>query len=146
MTPKGDQPGPLVENLVRDGNAVLLLDCFLTGVAADPVTAKAREVPFGVYFDTYNRTNLQERVQDLVTAISFIKHHFGVPVVLSGSGSAGLWALLAAPAANGTAVDVNHFDLNNNAGLVTDDMYVPCLRHFGDFRTSGKKSWQRQIR
>ncbi len=84
----GNRPAPIVEELVKDGNAVLLLDCFLTGSAADPTTVKARQLPFGVYFDTYNRTNLQERVQDLVTAITFMRARIGAPVVVSGSAAA----------------------------------------------------------
>ncbi len=43
---------------------------------------------------------------------------------------------MSAPAADGAAIDVNHFDLTSDSGLITDDMYVPCLRHFGDFKTS----------
>ena len=131
-----DRPGPLVTALLHAGNAVLLLDCFLTGSAADPAVEKAREQPFGVFFDTYNRTNLQERVQDLVTAIAFVRMRLGGPVVLSGRGSAGLWALLASPDADGVSADVNHFDMTTDAGYVTDYMYAPCLRHFGDFKTS----------
>jgi hypothetical protein len=116
---------------------VLLLDAFLTGSRADVAVAGARRRPFNDYFCTYNRTNLQERVQDLVTATAFLRSHSGVrSVVLAGCGRAGLWALLGAPAADAVAADCDRFDLTTDDELLDDDMFVPGLRRWGGFRTS----------
>jgi len=112
------------------------MDTFLTGTAANPTAMAARKVGFGAYFDTYNRTDLQERVQDIATGITYLRGRYHKGVALVGTGKAGTWALMAAPLADGTAVDVNHFDTRSDAGYVTEDMYVPCLRHFGDFKTA----------
>lgn len=125
----------LVKGLLDDGNAVLIVECFLTG-SVDPAVSAARHPGFGEYFDTYNRTDLQERVQDLVTAIHFMRHRYHKPVTVCGSGKAGLWAIMAAPVADGVAADTDEFDLTGDASLISDDMYVPCLRRFGDFRAA----------
>ena len=44
--------------------------------------------------------------------------------------------MLAAPAADAVVADVNHLDLTNDNALLTDELYVPCLRRMGDFRTA----------
>lgn len=132
----GEAPGPLVSGLLADGNAVLLIDCFLTGKLADPKVETARHVPFGQFFETYNHTDLQERVQDLVTATAYLRGRYKLPVTLVGTGRAGLWSLLAAPAADAVAADTDQCDLTTDDALLTDDMYCPCLRHCGDFRTA----------
>ena len=56
-------------------------------------------------------------------------------VTLIGMEQAGVWAMLAAPAADAVIADCNQLDLTNDAALLTDDLFVPCLRRMGDFRT-----------
>ena len=129
-------PSKEIRHLQQIGVSVLLVDCFLTGSAANAELEAARRTRFGVYFDTYNFTNLQERVHDLSTSLDFLRSEYRTPVVVAGSGDAGLWALLVAPLADGVVADVNHIDLTSDAAFVTDDLYVPCLRHLGDFGTA----------
>ena len=132
-----DKPGPLASALLAKGHRVLLLDCFLTGERADAKAITARKRPFGEFFDTYNRTNLQERVQDLVTACAAMRNLFDArSVTLVGQGQAGLWALLAAPAADAVAADCAQLDLTTDTALLSDDLYAPCLRRLGDFHTA----------
>jgi hypothetical protein len=70
-------------------------------------------------FCTYNRTDLQQRVQDLITACAFAQTHSkGRRVVLSGTGRAGLWALLAAPAAKAVVADCDRLDLTTDESLL----------------------------
>ncbi|HLV79386.1 MAG TPA: hypothetical protein VKT32_03860, partial [Chthonomonadaceae bacterium] len=66
MDPAAGRPGTLALALLAKGRAVLLLDAFLTGSRADAAAESARQ-PFENFFTTYNRTDLQERVQDLIT-------------------------------------------------------------------------------
>ncbi len=130
-------PGPLAERLLSRGHQVLLLDCFLTGSRANAAAEAARNLPFGEYFSTYNRTDMQERVQDLITAAAYLRKDKSVKKVkLIGKGKAGLWSLLAAPAFQGTAADCNNLDLTKDDSLLTQDMFVPGLRKMGDFQTA----------
>ena len=129
------QPGSLARALLGKGIRVLLVEAFLTGAQADPNIAKARHVPFGKYFSTYNRTDMQERVQDLITACAFAREQGrGQKVTLVGLGQAGLWALLAAPAADAVAADAAQTDLTTDDALLTDALFVPGLRRMGDFQ------------
>jgi len=130
-------PGPLVQSLLAQRQTVLLLDTFLTGERASTEALAARKRPFGEFFDTYNRTNLQERVQDILTSIAYLRTRPGIQHVgLAGQGQAGLWALLAAPAADAVAADCNQTDLTTDDALLTEDLYAPGLRRLGDFHTA----------
>ncbi len=130
------RPGPLVTALLAKGRTVLLLDAFLTGERADPAAEAARK-PFENFFTTYNRTDLQERVQDLITACAYLHSRPDVrSVALVGQGKAGLWALLAAPAADGVAADCAQLDLTTDEALLADDLFTPGMRRLGDFRTA----------
>lgn len=130
------RPGSMVRALLERGCTVLILDAFLTGERADPSAAERRK-PFLNYFTTYNRTDLQERVQDLATACASLRSLPGVrTVTLIGQGKAGLWALLAAPAADAVSADCAQLDLTTDEALLTDELFVPCLRRMGDFYSS----------
>jgi hypothetical protein len=129
----GGQPAGLARKLIVDHHSVLLLDTFLTGELANPAAAESRK-PFSDYYTTYNRTVLQERVQDLVTACLFAQRHSkGRRVALVGSGRAGLWALLAAPAADAVAADCDALDLASDEALMSRDLFAPGLRRLGAF-------------
>ena len=126
-TPKG-----LVSKLLEKNLAVLLLDTFGTGESAN-TAAKARDYSKDFY-TTYNRTVVQERVQDLVTACAFAQTHGkGRRVVLFGTGRAGLWAMLAAPASDAVAADCAQFDSTDDRNLLAQDLFSPGLRKLGGF-------------
>jgi dienelactone hydrolase len=126
-------PKGLARELIQKEIAVLLLDTFLTGELADPHAASQRDY-FTNFFTTYNRTDVQERVQDIVTACSFARAHSkGRSVVLCGSGRAGLWTLLAAPAADAVAADCAQLDSTTDRELLSRDLFAPGLRKMGGF-------------
>jgi hypothetical protein len=126
-------PRGLAKELLSRNHSVILLDTFLTGELADRAAADKRKYTSG-YFTTYNRTDLQERVQDLITACAFAQiHGKGRRVVLSGSGRAGLWALLASPAADAVIADCSQLDLSDDAELMKQDLFAPGLRKIGAF-------------
>ena len=66
---------------------------------------------FANFYATYNRTELQERVRDLLTVCTAAGSGADprgprfFDVILWGTGHAGLWALLAAPAAGAVVAD-----------------------------------------
>ncbi len=127
-TPKG-----IARKLLDRGISVLLLDTFLTGSLAHPAASNARNY-FTNYFCTYNRTDMQERVQDLVTACAFARDEANYrTVVLCGAEQAGLWTLLAAPAADGVAADCGQFYPADDTALLQKDLFVPGIRCIGAF-------------
>lgn len=127
-------PRGLAKELVTRNHSVVLLDTFLTGELANPEASKARRYSNN-YFTTYNRTDVQERVQDLITVCAFAQTHGkGRRVVLVGAGRAGLWAQLAAPAADAVIADCAAIDLSNDAELMKQDLFAPGLRRIGAFQ------------
>ena len=129
-------PKGLARQLLDKNYAVVLLDTFLTGELANESALKARN-HFKNFFCTYNRTDLQERVQDLVTVCAFARRHEkGRRVLLCGSGRAGLWALLGSPAADAVIADCDSLDLSNDAALMQQELFGPGLRKLGAFETA----------
>jgi hypothetical protein len=129
-------PTGVAKELLARKQSVVLLDTFLTGELTDETAAKARR-PTSGFFTVYNRTEVQERVQDLVTACAFAQTHGkGRSVVLCGSGRAGLWALLAAPAADAVVADCAQLDLRSDAALMEPDLFAPGLRKIGAFEAA----------
>jgi len=103
----------------------------MTGMA---LGKRERNVQF---FTTYNRTDDAERVQDVITSLSFLKNHYA-NVYLIGIGNAGLWALFAQALtgyATKAAIDLAQFDPHDDEDFVRR-FYVPCLRRIGDVRTA----------
>ena len=110
---------------------MILVDTFLTGELANPEAAAARK-PAANYFSTYNRSDLQERVQDLITTCAFAQgHNKGRKIVLIGEGRAGIWALLAAPAADAIIADADALDVGSDEALLASDLFVPGIRRLG---------------
>ena len=129
-------PTGVAKELLARNQSVVLLDTFLTGELADETAAGARKQTSG-FFTVYNRTDVQERVQDLVTACAFAQTHGkGRHVVLCGSGRAGLWALLAAPAADAVVADCAQLDVRSDRALMEQDLFAPGLRKLGAFEAA----------
>jgi hypothetical protein len=119
------------------GYAVLIFDAFLTGDRADATALAQRKQPFDVFFSTYNRTNLQERVQDIITVCAYLRSRADIShILLAGGNGAGLWAALAAPSADALTLDASNLDLTTDAALLEEDNYVPGLRRMGDIATA----------
>ncbi len=126
-----------IRDAVTNQFAVAILDPFLMGEQEDAKLLAQRQRPFGEFFSTYNRTNLQERVQDVVTVCAYLRSLWAeAKITLIGEGEGGLIAMLAAPSADGVIADVNNLDFTNDAALLTEDHYVPGLRRMGDVATA----------
>ncbi|UCH35383.1 MAG: acetylxylan esterase [Armatimonadota bacterium] len=125
--------GALVNALLAEGQRVLTVDCFLTGEAAGE---RNRDVK---HFTTYNRADLAERVQDILTAIACLRSREDVTRVdLIGVGDAGLWCMLAAGLSQGVgaiAADAARFDTSSDEEYV-NRLFCPHLRAAGDFFTA----------
>lgn len=125
-------PAGLAQALVANGHSVLVIRGF------SPTITVTNQ--FANYFTTYNRTLAQQRVRDLISACSLQsplgnaggKHQ----VVLCGSGRAGLWALLAAPAAHAVIADANALNWYDDESLLHPNIFMPGLRKLGGFDTA----------
>ena len=132
------EPTRLVADLLAAGESVLGVDLFLTG-AQSAADGKVIRDTSDRYFTTYNRTDAALRVQDISTALAYLKSQVGLSTLnLIGLGEAGLWCLLAAGFADvdRTVVDANRFD-NDNDEAYLHTLPIPSIRRVGDFRTAG---------
>ncbi len=138
INPETGQPTRLVADLLIAGESVLGVDLFLTGVHSSADGKVIRDDSLR-YFTTYNRTDAALRIQDILTALAYLKSQVSVSTLnLIGLGEAGLWCLLAAGFADvaRTVVDANRFDSDSDAAYL-HTVPIPSIRRVGDFRTAG---------
>lgn len=129
----GDAPGDQVKAVLAKGKSVLLIDCFLTG-EADKNDERVKEK----FFTTFYRTDVAERVQDIVTALGYLKSRRLKAPDLVGFGASGLECLFARGFAGGsgaTVIEVDQFDAANDQAFA-DRLFVPSIRRAGDIRTA----------
>lgn len=129
-----DRPGSLVSELIARESVVLAIDCFLTG-EADTVDERAK----GQFFTTFYRTDSAERVQDLLTALAYLRSRTdSAEVNLVGLKNAGLWCLFARALDGGVrsaVIDMAHFDTDSDDAWLSD-FFVPGIRRVGDIRAA----------
>ena len=118
---------------------LLLIDAFQTGTAAAGRDTAGAGRSAEAYFHVFNRSDDANRVQDVLTAIAFLRRHTGAEAInVVGAGRAGLWVLLAAaldPGELTVAVDLDRFDASDDAAYV-DGLFIPGLRRAGDVRAA----------
>ena len=132
-----DDSRPEASSLARI--AAQLAERKISYLMVDPFPALKTLSPFTNFFSTYNRTDIQEQVRNLVNACAVARDFCKADrVILWGLGRAGLWALLAAPAADAVIADVNQLDAGSNddsAGspLLTAELFCPGILRMGGF-------------
>lgn len=122
-------PVGIAADFIGRGFPVLLLDLF--GNISEIKTAAKRNY-FANFFTTYNRTDCQERVGDILVAVKYAKSK-GYKALLYGYDRAGLWTMLASPSADVLIADANQFNSNNDNVLLVRDLFVPGIRRIGGF-------------
>jgi len=133
----GTRPGELIRTLVGFGRPVLAIDPFLTGEAAAPEGAPDRAAGIE-FFTTYNRTDVAERVQDILTAAAYLRALSpGHRVDVVGVGEGGLWCALARPFLpdGRSAVDLAGFDADSDSSYL-HRCPVPLIRQAGGLATA----------
>ncbi len=129
---EGERPGPLVAGLLDHRFNVLAIDAFGTGELA---LLQRDESPYD--FLAFNRTDTALQVQDILTAVAYLKTR-GSIVHLVGLRLAGLWCLLARGLTSDVAytiADAARFDYDDDNDWV-ERLFVPQVRRAGDFRTA----------
>lgn len=129
----GGAASETVRELTASGFAVLSVDRF----TSEPDSADV----FANFYSTYNRTRLQQRVRDLVTICSAApafdpRGRIFFRVYLVGHGSAGTWALLAAPAADGVVADASELDWTSEETWFGKNLFCPGILALGGPETS----------
>ncbi|MBO3802637.1 MAG: acetylxylan esterase, partial [Candidatus Brockarchaeota archaeon] len=135
---EGGRLNAFASGLLSAGFDVLSIDCFLEGEYAAPVESR-REVSscYVNYYETYNRTDSALKIQDILTALSFLRRSCG-KVSLAGFGEAGAWCLLASSVAGkleSVASDLNGFeDFSEESWLKR--LYIPGIMKAGGLRAA----------
>jgi hypothetical protein len=131
----GAEVGPLIQRLLDQGQPVLAIDVFRIGEHDVGPSTEPRDESSS-YFHTYNKTDVQERVQDIVTAVSFLDR--GHEIRLLGIGEGGAWALLAASVlqrVHSVVADCAGIDSSNDP-LMFAKLYVPGISRLGGLSTA----------
>ena len=145
------------KRLKQEGRAMLALDVFQTGAAKAPrdredaqnvtpanapqdaaLEQKANAATGGVKFLTFNVTDDEARVQDIVTAITFA-HDNKRDVEIYATGDAAIWATFAVAVSN---IPVS-LHLENVPRMVADADYLTHFNVPGILRAGGLPSAQR---
>jgi dienelactone hydrolase len=116
----------LAREVLHSGRPLLIIDPF------QPGGNRADQSRFDKYFLSYNRSDDAERVQDILTALAFLKRHAkGRPEII-GLGNAGIWVLFAAAIAPTDASVIA--DLHGFSGSDEDfreRFFVPGIQRAG---------------
>jgi hypothetical protein len=136
-----------ISGLLSVGYDVLSIDCFLKGEYAAPVKSR-REISacYLNYYETYNRTDSALRIQDILTATSFLRK-ICRKVNLVGFGDAGAWCLLASSVTENlesVTVDLNHFADNSEESWLKH-LYIPGIMKVGGLRTAASLNAPRRL-
>jgi len=78
-----------VQAAIAAGRPVMAIDAFQTGSAVAVRDRSHR------YFLTFNKSDDANRVQDILTALAFLRSQGSAKAELKGTGSAGIWSLFA---------------------------------------------------
>lgn len=116
------------------GLARELINAGVPIVAFDAFSSKTNRGEVDLFFATYNKTTMQERVQDIATVCAFARGSGKAPrkLVLVGEGEMGLAAMLASPLVDTVVADCTMVD-NSDLLRVKPEIFVPGLRSVGDY-------------
>lgn len=130
----------LVNQLLKRGGVVMAIDVFQTGRALAPRDIAAAGRNAERHFTTYNRTDDANRIQDVLTALAYLRTRAGTQQVnLLGMGMGGVWSLFARALADGDVrllADLDQFDPTSDAEF-EKRLFIPGIRRAGDFQAAG---------
>lgn len=128
--PDGAEAGRAAEPAAA-GRPALWIDVWGTGEAKGTRDTKAN------HFYTFHRTDAQNRVQDILTALAWLRSQYREPVEVVGLGEASVWARFAAAADGGSLVlkaGGNGFD--GSDGAFERSFFVPGIQRVGGWRAA----------
>jgi len=116
----------LAKEVLRAGRPLLTIDPF------EPDRNRAAQSRSEKYFLSYNRSDDAERVQDILTALAFLRSKAKAKPELIGLGTAGIWSLFAAavaPMEIGLVADLNGFSGSDED--FAERFFVPGIQNAG---------------
>jgi dienelactone hydrolase len=131
-------PGDQIMSLLRRNVCVLAIDPFLCGEFNGPF-GMARRARAPSHDSTYNRSDLVQRVRDIVLAATFLAERLTERVAVVGIGRAGTWVTLAGPflSERSTIVaDLAGYRSEDNEALWRGDQATPLILAIGDLKTA----------
>jgi len=134
--------GELVWSILDRGGTVMAIDAFQTG------SAKASRDRNKRAFTVFNQTDDANRVQDILTALTYLQNRSNATKVnLVGLEMGGVWSwfarALAGPGGN-LAADLDQFRAETDQEYL-DRFFVPGLRKAGDFRAAAVLNTQDRL-
>ena len=127
----------MVRALLERGGSVAAVDVFQTARARDTRDIARAGGSAEKHFTTFNRTDAANRVQDVLTAITYFRTRFNVRQInLVGMGEGGVWSLFARALADDgirLIADLDQFDAASDSEF-ENKLFIPHLRKAGDFR------------
>jgi dienelactone hydrolase len=130
----------LVNQLLKRGGVVMAIGVFQTGRARAPRDIAAAGGNAERYFTTFNRTDDANRIQDILTALTYLRTRAGTQQVnLLGMGMGGVWSLFARALADGEVrllADLDQFDPTSDTEFGRR-LFIPGIRRAGDFLAAG---------
>jgi dienelactone hydrolase len=123
----------LVKTILNRGGVVMSIDAFQTGSAVAPRDTSARA------FTAYNQTNDANRVQDILTALEYLRSRSKAQTInLVGLEDAGVWSYFARTMAGqgvNLVADLAQFAADTDSEYLSR-FFIPGLRKAGDFRAA----------
>ena len=127
----------IVRALLERGGSVAAIDVFQTAHARGPRDIAGAGASAEKHFTTFNRTDSANRIQDVLTAITYFRTRFNVREInLVGMGEGGVWSLFARALADDgirLIADLDQFDAASDAEF-ENKLFIPHIRKAGDFR------------
>jgi len=115
-----------VQAAIAAGRPVMAIDAFQTGSAVAVRDRSHR------YFLTFNKSDDANRVQDILTALAFLRSQGSAKAELKGTGSAGIWSLFAAAVAPGDLVlDAETSGFSGSDEDYLKKFFVPVIQRAG---------------
>lgn len=125
-----------VDRLIEKDIAVVSA-LFFRGNDETPAQADAGRDYKANFFSAYNRTDIQERVRELIALCRYARQEWpDAKIGLVGEGRAGLWTILAAHEADALVADCAQLDTSNPDALLAQDLYFPGSLRSGGFATA----------
>jgi dienelactone hydrolase len=129
----------MVRALLERGGSVAAIDVFQTAHARDTRDIAGAGDSAEKHFTTFNRTDSANRIQDVLTAITYFRTRLNVREInLVGMGEGGIWSLFARALADDgihLIADLDQFDAASDAEFESK-LYIPHIRKAGDFRAA----------
>lgn len=129
----------MVRALLERGGSIAAIDVFQTARARDIRDIAGAGDSAEKHFTTFNRTDSANRIQDVLTAITYFRTRFNAREInLVGIGEGGVWSLFACALADDSIrliADLDGFDAGSDAEFESK-LFIPHIRKAGDFRAA----------